>query len=417
VKNEIRCAISRKKFEIYLRAWTVNLYNLEMTTRYDQLCIDFEKESCRLLTSEDEYNEMIKVMRIPKVHYIASCGHENRVHTNVFLGKRKTGIKCPACVSKEMGLKKVGRIESDGQSCNSCTEDKCVGYVMDIIKDTFECKKTNDGCLADLAIKPTENPNNEWMMIQFKTTEKPLNEYGFHLKKKLQYRDMAVLCVCWSDKRMWLFKGDTLDTTKISVGLKKSKYSGNEVKAENVLAKLRDLYIKLPLSALDDIQVPVSACQKLEHEYRLLRTSKVNCLDFVDSTKSNMVYDFIANGKRVQEKVCTRHRTKKSVIVGCHKNAGRINIDIGAKQKRQFMCYEENDNDIYWFHFPGKKYFYVLPEKELIESRNIKTSTSDGKKMIYISLDKDNKPKRKEWNGFLFEYDDVDEKRLLKLFN
>jgi hypothetical protein len=74
---------------------------------------------------------------------------------------------------------------------------------------------------------------------------------------------------------------------------------------------------------------------------------------------------------------------------------------------RKFISYEIGDNDLYWLHFPDKKHFYLLPETDVMdENGNIR-------KYIYISLCNETQtPKNKNWNKYLFKYDDIDYVRL-----
>lgn len=72
-----------------------------MCNKYDNVIEEFNKRNCKLLTTNIEYNEIIKNKKSNnyKLNYIASCGHNHNVFFNVFKS-RNTGIICPKCKQK-----------------------------------------------------------------------------------------------------------------------------------------------------------------------------------------------------------------------------------------------------------------------------------------------------------------------------
>jgi hypothetical protein len=51
---------------------------------YENVYDTFINKGCNLITNKEEYFELKKMSKIPKLNYIASCGHSNSVHYNVF---------------------------------------------------------------------------------------------------------------------------------------------------------------------------------------------------------------------------------------------------------------------------------------------------------------------------------------------
>jgi hypothetical protein len=376
---------------------------------YNRIIEKMTEYSCQLLTTPEEYFEMKKNTKIPKVKYIASCGHENTVHVNVFCSSRPTGIKCPSCILRENGLKKKGKMVCDnGQSLYSKYEDDAVEYLKYLLTEFFIITKLIDGCLADIVIKPVSQTKDEWMRVQIKTTDKPGFQYSFKCSNR--YHDCAILCVCLSDKRMWLLNGNEITVSKkIGIGLKKSKYSINEITKETIVKKLTEFYHTLPLSPHDVINVPISIYQQKEQEYRIFYQNKCDFLNFEYDNKSNMVYDFKINGLKIQEKIGSVVKKKYgNLIFALSKNNGTID---GI---RKFQPYKIGDNDFYWLNFPDKRYFYVLPEHELIKHHYLADGLQKGKKNLCVNIK--NGVVSKFDSKFLFDLENLDKDRLKNLF-
>jgi hypothetical protein len=386
-----------------------------MMYQHDKLVECFESKGCRLLVSKEEFEANHQSTKIPKLKYIASCGHEHEVHVNVFKS-RDTGIVCPSCKSKAIAIKKRGDATrtSEGQSMNILQEDVCVKYLKKTIKG-FECVKTNDGCLADMAMRPMNVVDkDEWMMVQIKSTQRADNGYSFHCHHS-DYDGMLIICMCWMDKRIWFFNGTLTQQVKISIGKNKSKYADNEVAVEDLEKKLFDYYNKLPMKALAEIMIPVSVSQQLAHEFRQHRERTLEFLVFEYPDDSNLVYDFKVNGKRVQEAVCTRIRHKKGVVVHLAKNGGKYNTETSMQRRR--ICFECGDNDLYWLHMPDKRYFYLINEDFLMKQDHITVMNDPkgGRKNIWFPYDEAMKPKKNGWEQYLFDYTNIDKERLMQL--
>ena len=110
--------------------------------------------------------------------------------------------------------------------------------------------------------------------------------------------------------------------------------------------------------------------------------------------------------KKVQEKVGTIvHNNDNSFSFNLTKYSCRVNGKCTHK------CYEEGDNDFYWLNCKNGK-FYVIPEDALLINGHIGKECK--KEKLYVSPTNENT----EWcNEYLFDYNNVDKERLLKLIN
>jgi len=364
-----------------------------------------QEHNCKLLTTKDELNIICQQIKggCPKVRYIASCGHEHNVHSNVFMG-RLTGVKCPKCKHKEIFTRITEWKCEDGQAIKMKQEDDAIEYLKTIITPNFIFRKTVEGCLADLVIKPCHIEDDNWLNVQVKTTQKPLRDYGFNCSSR--YKNCIILCICMSDKRMWILNGNNITVScKIAIGLKKSKYDQNEVTSDTIHKKLLEYYQLLPSSTWNDSNTPISIFQQNERNYRCFIESKCPFIPFEYTEKSNMVYDYTINGFKVQEKIGFN---SKMLSFCLHKNKGKIN------KVRKFQPYKQGDNDFYWLNFPDKVHFFVIPESVLIHHGVIATDLQPGKKFIHINTKK--LSENKFGMEYLFDYENIDIPRLKSLF-
>lgn len=362
--------------------------------RYKNMFEKFKDKGCKLLTTMEELAEMPKD-KIPKVKYIALCGHEHTVHTNVFFS-RGTGLNCPACVAKESGKKRSGDVgkTADGQSNSHAIEDQAIEYLTSILSQNFEAQRVIDGCLADMVIKLDDSDEDSWLQVQVKSTIQPYGTYSFHIKKK--YNDCIIICVCLSDKKMWVFDGNKIDVTKISIGLKTSKYDDNEVTKETIKTILQS-YKYIPTFPFDFINTPIAETQKLEKRFRQLREAKCSFITFEYPLQTGLCYDFLTNGKRFQEKVGGVQNNKTAVNYCVSKNNGRV------EGVRKFKCYDKGENDFYWLHHPNENDFFIVPD-------NVFQDFSGHKSLAHNII-------KAKWKDYLFSYDNIEneKKKIMKL--
>ena len=376
---------------------------------YNDVVKSFTDKKCTLLNTEEEFDSIQsdiltfnktrynKARLYPQFKYIASCGCENTVYYNVFLN-RGTGVICPKCTNVKNA--KTKKDENIGIN-NIELELDCITYFTELVKEHFEIVKCFDGCKTDITFRPLNITNDIWCGIQVKTTNLKTREYSFHLNNC--YENLIILCICYVDKRMWAIPYENVkDLKKITIGLKKSKYNIYELTNENIISKLLELYNDTNKFNFETLDTPSNVYQQREKEYRRYRENILNFIKFDNNKMEGMVYDFKIGDKKVQEKVGGLRKGMKSYNFCLWKNNGKIdNI-------RSHIQYKSGDNEIYWLNCEGKKYFYVIPEKILIENNYI---GNDKKKGFGC-----NPLKIGAWyNEYLFDYENVDKDRLLKL--
>lgn len=384
-----------------------------MPPSFSQICKLFQDKGCTLLETEEEYNQII--LNNPcnyKVRYNALCTHDHIVFVNVFKS-RGTGIICPSCKHKENGFlqKQQNNIANNGSTIKILQEDECIDFITKNLNDDFDVVKTSEGCLCDMAIKPKSVQDDKWLMIQVKTTKKPNNGYSFHCKNS--YKDMVMLFMCLDERKIWIMNGNEIQNTKkLTIGQFSSKYDQCFVKVSELKITLSKCYSKLKLQSINVINIPISLCQQREHEFRLYRERMCSFLTFTQPNRNQVCYDFLINNKKIQEKVGTIHKGKKTIAFYLYRRNG-ITDNL-----REYRLYQEGDNDFYWLHFPDKTTFYVIPENVLKEHGYI--SKTDEiictRKILLLNPCKSNI--NASWcNDFAFVYNNIDVLRLTALFD
>jgi hypothetical protein len=366
----------------------------------------FEDKNCKLCYTKEEFNS-VYINFNQKLKYIASCGHEHNISLSNFNEANK-GINCLLCVGKNTSIRLTNLYSSDNKLGALEQELKGINYFKDLIQDNFISVKAFDGCKADVIIKPTLCSEDLWLGIQVKTTHKKtdMGKYSFKLNNG-KYENCIILCFCDEDKKMWLLPYEDISgitTTSIGISIK-SKYNKYEVNHENVIEKLTyyyELCNKLSFTILD---TPIGESCKQEQKYRKNRENKLDFIQFVNNGMEGLVYDFMIGNKKVQEKVGSiTHNNPNAFSFSLTKYDCRINGKCIKK------CYEKGDNELYWLNCKNNL-FYVIPENIFIEKGVI---GENGKKILYVS--KTNK--NTEWcNDYLFDYDDIDKAKLLKIIN
>ena len=293
-----------------------------------------------------------------------------------------------------------------GENRNSLLQEfKCIEYFKQLIETKYITKKLFDGCKADIAIKTFEDLKDLWLGIQVKTTIKKTEreQYYFRLNSG-KYENCLLLCICDEDKKMWLIPYDDVKGFKTIGVAKKSKYNKYEVNTENLFEKLEYYYNLINKFEYDVINTPTSKSVRQEQEYCNIRKNKIKCIDFTPNNMEGLVYDFMIGSKKVQEKVGTIcHNNINSYLFRLEKSDGRVN---GKCKKKSYEC---GDNDLYWLNCHNGS-FYVIPEDVLLKNGYI--GEGCGRSKLYLSLTNSHT----EWaNNYLFNYDDLDEERFLKI--
>jgi len=374
---------------------------------YKDVVKSFTDKKCTLLNTEEEFDSIQSDISVfnknntkkiyPQFKYIASCGCKNIVFYNVFLN-RGTGVICPNCTTVKNA--KTKKDENIGIS-NIELELDCITYFTELVKEYFEIVKCFDGCKTDIAFRPLNITTDKWCGLQVKTTNLKTRDYNFHLNNC--YENLIILCICYVDKRIWAIPYENVaNLKKITIGLKKSKYNIYELTNENIISKLLELYNISNKFEFETLDTPSNIYQQREKEYRLYRKEILNFIKFDDNTMEGLVYDFKIGDKKVQEKVGGLRKDRNSYHFSLFKNNGKID------NKRRFTQYKSGDNEIYWLNCEGKKYFYVIPEKILIELNYVDGANKRGFGCNPLQVG--------AWyNEYLFDYENVDKEKLLKL--
>jgi hypothetical protein len=370
---------------------------------YEKVCKTFSNKNCQVTMTYEEFNDNYK-NNTCKIDYIASCGHKNYVSYKNFVTLNQ-GINCPKCVNKNTG-EKLKEIRSGENKSNLNQEFNAINYFKNLIDNHFIVIKSFDGCKADIVIKKFEEIEDLWLGIQVKSTNKKTDreQYYFRLNNG-KYDNCLILCVCDEDKKMWLIPYNEVSGLKTIGIAKKSKYNKYEISNENLIEKLNYYYSSINKNKFDILDTPTSKSQQQEQLYRKIREDKINFIEFKNNNIEGLVYDFMIENKKVQEKVGTiTHNNVNSYFF----NLTKYKCRIDGKCKTQ--CYQEGDNDLYWLNCKNGN-FYVIPEDELKCHGYIGTN---GKEKLYVSPTN----KNTEWcNKYLFNYENIDKNNLLEIIN
>ena len=185
-----------------------------MVNIYENVIEEFNKQNCKLLTTQEEYIDILKNKKnVYRLNYIASCGHTHIVFYNVFKS-RGTGIVCPSCKNKKIGDDKKEKMKNNEMSKTSTIEQefKFIKEFKELLKNEFNIIKAFDGCNSDLIFKPNNVLEDKWVGIQVKTTNVRHLTYGFHINNI--YKNCLILLYCVEDNKMWLIPENIIGNQK-----------------------------------------------------------------------------------------------------------------------------------------------------------------------------------------------------------
>lgn len=240
---------------------------------------------------------------------------------------------------------------------HDCTglEFKAIELLVPILSKTYEVRRVNEWCLADMCIRPIDSKDDSWVMIQVKATQgKGPIGYQFALRKN--YPECIVLLVSLDDHKIWNID-NTISVNTITIG-EKSKYDEFIVKKEDLVESLNKRKVKK--FTLDEINTPINKNHKLESEYA--KTRQQLPYKFEYPHREGMKYDFLLHGLKVQEKIGRKDPASNFSY--------RFHVTAGNDKR-----YTPDDVDIFWFHFPDKIHFAVIPYREMLE-KNIFEKTN-----------------------------------------
>lgn len=382
-----------------------------MANIYENILKEFNNRNCKLLTTKEEHNEILKSVKNKpyKLNYIASCGHNHNVFYNVFKS-RNTGIICPSCKNKKIGEDKKQQIKNNEISKTYTIEQEYIFIkkISELLKNNFDILKAFDGCDVDIIFRPKNIIDDKWVGIQVKTTNVRHLTYSFHINNI--YKDCLLLFYCCEDENMWLIPENIIcNQKKVSIGYNKSKYNIYKVCKDNITNKLNELYKNTSKFEFEKLNKPKCIYQQREKEFRKYREEKINFLNFENDDMEGNVYDFKVGNFKVQEKVAKINDNKCCFQI-C-KNDGLIN---GSQNQIQ---YDISDNDFYWLNCDNKKTFFVVPESILINKEIIGNNGKKRTKTIKIIVKETLNKNIACLQPYMFDYENIDKARLLNIFN
>ena len=383
-----------------------------MVLSYNEVKETFENQNCELSMTEEEFN-LKKPRKVnEKYKYIASCKHNHEVCFERFKN-RSQGIICPKCVRLKISINQIEKYKLNPLLSNFDLEYDSIEYLKTIIGDSFYVKKNGENCLSDCCIKPKHITEDLWLMVQMKSTKKTTGKtskngkngsYVFDCHSK--YINCIIVCICASDRKMWVFDGNTITTKSISIGSTKSQNDKFEITKETIYDKVTNYYNTFPKYDFETTDIPITKKYQLEREYRIYRETMIACLPFIRNERQALVYDFTVNGFKVQEKVKSQRKNGKDTTFKLDKSNG----------VKKIISYQKGDNDLYWLNVNNKQHFYIIPEHELLIRNiiNIDKTTS-------INLNPHSTNNKHYWaNEYLFDYTnltEIDIQRLKTMFN
>lgn len=356
----------------------------------------FESKKCKLVTTEEEFIEN-KMGSRSYYKIISKCGHENLSNYDT-CKSQNCGVMCKNCVSLENVNKDL--------DCSSLIEYKGFCEIREVIQEMVQVKKLVEGTLADFIVKPIGVDEDSWMPIQLKVTTCPneLHSNNYHFKAvNKNYDNMHVLCLCLSDKRLWLIPGTKINhISSLHIGYTRSIYSIYEVKLEDLSAKISELYDdeNVQKSNYRVLNKPISEAQQREQEYRTFREETFPFINFEYPELEGTVYDFKVGDLKIQEKVATKQIKNK-----IHKKDSYV-VKLFDKKS-----YKEGDNALYWIQIPDKHFFYLFPESILIDNGFISSGNNEVKThlLALYPLTLGSEHISEKWvNHYLFEYEKIE---------
>lgn len=357
-----------------------------MYIKYQDVLQDVNKKGCTLLTTQQEWEEVLDPISKKRIQIVSKCGHVGEYTYSLFR-YQNNGVLCRECTRSKMSnlVFNSRKIEYDGFM-----------IVQSLLDENFDVVRLIEGTQADFAIRPKNTHNDAWLGVQLKVIECAKSyrsdNYIFPIRKS--YEGHALACVCVAEAKVWLFDADSINVKScLCIGKSSKKHGHAQYNHENASR----LYMTKPLHTLADLNIPLSVSQQKEHTYRVKRETHFHQTCFECPNYEGQVYDFVLHGKRVQEKVATR--LNENVYLVC----------LNRKNRKGNLRYREGDNDIYWINIPDSSIIYIIPENELRQRGYIAGSDET----ILTGTSFQLLPTRSHWlNDYMFDYSKIDDTTL-----
>jgi hypothetical protein len=371
---------------------------------YEKLTNFCTTNNCNLLTTFDEFEEKRKTLikkskHSVRIDFIGVCGHNSSAVVTNFLN-RKTGIRCKDCVKKDTKNKLI-----NSKSILNSIESESINIIKEYLSNNYEITRTKEGCKADIILKNKMNTDKYWP-IQVKATKEIVhNIYSFKCINK-NYDNMLIICVCTSEKKLWIVPYEDIKHLTILNISSRSKYNKYLVKDNMKLKDEIEKYcIKYTRNSIDELLVPLSPLQKREQEYVAKREKYLSFLEYIYPEIQNTSTDFTINSKKIQEKVA-------GVIIKGKKHHLTVHLSSNNGKKengiRNYRTYRKGENNYYWFHSSIDDRFWIVPESILFEKEYISNDNdTKNKKVLNITTPKNNWIKEYEYNYNTFNKDKI----------
>jgi hypothetical protein len=232
--------------------------------------------------------------------------------------------------------------------------------------------------------------------------------YSFALHKT-DYKNMLLMCVCVSEKKMWIIPYNHLSMQyKLNISIK-SKYNKYFLDTNEIISTIDKYQPDIICLPIDAILLPINPTQQREQEYVRKREIHLPFLKYDYPLIQNSCVDVIVNGKKVQEKVLGYTALKKGLYCGISANNGKLD------GKRQFRCYRLGENDFYWLHSSIDNRFWIIPERILYEKGYLcKKEETKNKKTLWFKSE--NNITSNWLDIYQYNYDTIDKEEIINFF-
>jgi hypothetical protein len=372
-------------------------------TTYNKILECVKEKECILVTTKKEFMDLNMSTR-SKFRIIGKCGHE---YDMVYWDLKDSKALCPPCIKIHMSETRK-EFCAENKDYAQMVEIKGNELFINYLSSDFEILCILH-CSADMLIKPKNIEEDLWLPIQLKATIKKdsRNRYKFSIKNN-DYTNTVLVCICISEEKFWVFKGDDIPEIDAISIYNKSIYNKFLISNHEIIPYMFKLYTESEINNSKEVlSIPISEKHKIEYKYKLIRENYFNnILIFEYPQTDSTVYDFICNGLKVQERVARPE-----------KNYYRIDIRK-TKEKKEKQPYHENDNAIYWFHLKNTTIFYVVPNDIMKKLNYLTTDKEKGKTalLLYLNHKGNYNIISLELNDYQFDYNNIDVDKIKKIF-
>jgi len=370
---------------------------------YDALVQVFLDKDSILKLLPEEFED-IQGLQKTILYFTAKCGHDSHASFTNFKNKN-TGVICRQCsLAKDVGNKKLK--VSNEISNGHITEQLSFQFLSNLISHNFLVEKTNEGCQADMVVRPKDIVEDQWLKIQLKATKCCL--HGIYNFKNLNkdYTHCLIVLISLSDGKVWIIPYEAVKhLSSLSIGKTNSIYNKYLVNQTNIISAFNNYYNSTKLFELEQCKIPrtLASCQELLYAKR--RIERLEFFSFEKPQFDGTVYDFIMNGFKHQEKVSTYVAKKNYYVCQLCKH---------GNNEKQRQYYQAGDNDFYWLWIKDSTIFYVVPDQILLDQKCIvaENETKEGYKMMCLYPHRKVESKYNFLDEYKFDLDNLNQEQM-----